>query len=117
MIFEYVNYFKPHFKKTVLNQQRQKFSISKYKLILYDQNTSGIQCSETSNIPLYSTFNIQRSDLPNNEPEKLYHQKLPLKKIKFDNVLTLANEYVPKNDLVIFIKTSNVLTKMMLKMK
>ncbi|XP_057662606.1 uncharacterized protein LOC130897743 [Diorhabda carinulata] len=99
MIFDFVNYLKPNFKKTVINQHRQKFAISKYKLILYEAN-SGIQCSESCNVPIYSTFNIQCSTLDTNTaPNQLYKEKLPLKKVKYDNVMVLANQYVPKNDL------------------
>lgn len=103
MIFDFVNYLKPYFKKTVINQHRQKFAISKYKLILYDQESSGIQCSETCNTPIYSTFNIQRGTFDFTlQPNRLYDQKLPLKKLKYANVMVLANQYVPKNDITYY---------------
>lgn len=49
MIFNYVDYLKPLFKKTVVNSDRLKFTVSKYKLLLYEDDKDYIQCSESTN--------------------------------------------------------------------
>lgn len=102
MILNYVEHFAAFFKKNIgINRNKERFTISKYRLIIYDSSKLVIQCSITSNVLICSEFTPTRSNnnipiLPNS---RVYDSPLALKAVKLENIMKLANEYVPNNDL------------------
>lgn len=83
MIRNYVEYMKPHFKKSVVNKERQKFLISKYKVIIYEANNNQIQCSEACSAPIYNAFQILSNQQFTINPaliQPLYQGNIPLMK-------------------------------------
>lgn len=101
MIFNFVETLGTFFKKTIHNKEKDKFKISQYKVFQYsNEHKTEIKCSLTSNFVLFSKFIIQKrpNECPNIDKNRLYTHPLPLKKIKYDNVMHLAEKYVPIAD-------------------
>lgn len=102
MILNYVEHFAPFFKKTIgINKNKVKFTISKFRIIVYDSSKLVILCSLTCSLPIYSEFSITRTNLtvPKLPESPAYNSPLSLKAVKLQNIMKLATEYVPNNDL------------------
>ncbi|KAI4463263.1 dna-directed rna polymerases i ii and iii subunit rpabc2 [Holotrichia oblita] len=99
MILNFREHFKGFMKKSVTNKEKEKFSISKYRVFKYEK-TSVVKCSVSTGLTLFSDFAFKKSSAPYSLPsEKLYHSyPLPIKQKKLQNVRSLAEAYVPKND-------------------
>lgn len=73
----------------------------RYRKLDTDEIT--FECSETASLTVFNTFEIrdkrhvQPLTLPNTA-NKLYSERIKLKKNKFDHVMTLAKNYVPQCD-------------------
>lgn len=102
MIYNFSEALSPYFKKIIINREKEKFQISKYKVLEYSrEHENEIWCSKSSGLLSFSKFNIQKSlsETPEITKNKLYNQALPLKKSKYDNVMLLARKYVPLADI------------------
>ncbi|CAH1106484.1 unnamed protein product [Psylliodes chrysocephalus] len=86
----------------VLKTEDKFFFSTKYKIFIYKAHMDKIQCSETTNFPVYFNFNIQRYNFQFQMPSNLYQFKLKLKKAKYSNIMQLAKEYVPQVDMVYY---------------
>lgn len=101
MIFNYPDYYRPYFKKNSVNQNKEKFSISKYRLLQYDKTHSRVvRCSVNASGSVYSDFSLQKvSAIPASALlVKLYVTPLKIKSNKVKDVLTLVSKYVPLAD-------------------
>lgn len=96
MIIDFSNTFKPIFKKVISNQQKERFTISKYRLFKYERGNI-IQCSATAGLTLYSSFVIKKPNAVLVWPTIKLYNTFPLKinPKKKENVLSLADKYVP----------------------
>lgn len=102
MIFNFVDTLATFFKKTIHNKEKDKFKISQYKVFEYsNEHETQVRCGKTSNFVVFHDFIIQKrpNDCPNIRKTKLYTNPLPIKKNKYDNIMHLAKEYVPKADI------------------
>lgn len=100
--------FKDHLQRFFLknpSKKNNKFTISKYRILLYEKSNSGtlVKCSESVGIPVFMSFDIENKkilepiSLPN-DAQKLFSGRRLLKKNKFEHVMTLAKNYVPRCD-------------------
>lgn len=102
MILNFVEHYQPYFKKTITNKHKEKFAISKYRTLIYNCDSNVIICSKTANTIVTEEYSITKVDkvdiaiplTPKNEA--IYSSPLPLKKQKLENVMVLANKYVPE---------------------
>lgn len=105
MIFNFVGTLGTYFKKSIQNKEKEKFKISRYKVFEYssDHDTK-IKCSVASNFTVFSDFIIQKNpnQCPDIEKKIFYDRPLALKKAKYDNVMQLAENYVPKADIAYY---------------
>lgn len=99
IIFNFSEHFKTFLKKLVTNSRKEKFTISKYRVFKYEK-TNVVKCSVTAGITLFSEFVFKKSSASYSLTlEKLYKSyPLPINEKKLENVRSLAENYVPKND-------------------
>jgi hypothetical protein len=113
MIFDFASSFSMLFKKKVLDEKKEKFLVTKYKVFEYDINHSDeVWVSKTMSlrdspvtkfkisnfsgyIPLYCPVNIK------------YEGSLPLKQAKYNDVKSLVEKYVPNSDMWFYNKIFN----------
>lgn len=95
MILNFSEHFSKLFKKSVVNQRKQKFAISAYRVMEY--TGKGVECSSTASACIKDEFILQKLGvkltLPGPEA-RLYSQSLPLKRPKYLHVKELATKYV-----------------------
>lgn len=96
MILDFTNTFKPIFKKTVSNLEKQRFSVSKYRLFKYEKKNI-IECSETAGMAVFATFTIKKPNAVLALPNTKRYMSFPLNinPKKLENVMSLADKYVP----------------------
>lgn len=101
MILNFSEHFIKLFKKTVLNNHKEKLAITQYRLFRYScENKVVVQCSKTLSGLVMSQFAIRRPNVSLSLPSKqLYRSMLPIKDAKFKDVMKLAHKYVPPSDM------------------
>lgn len=99
IFLNFSEHFKSFLKKSTTNSKKEKFTISKYRVFKYEKSNV-VKCSITTGITLFSDFVFKKSSAPYSLPsEKLYNSyPLPINQKKLENVRSLAEKYVPKND-------------------
>ena len=101
MIYNYADFYKPFFKKVVVNTRKEKFAISKYRLFQYSkEHMRVVRCSVNSLGAIYSDFCIQKNvEIPlAASPALLYDAPIKIKNAKVKDILALAEKYVPLSD-------------------
>lgn len=108
-IKNFVELAQPYFKRITINKYKERFCISQYRVFLYDSEYADIQCSKSVSVPTFVSFPICKSGvLPEiSAAVPAYGASLPLKKIKYDQVMSLANRYVPQNDMWYYHRLNN----------
>ena len=56
----YIEHFKKIYKKNITGTNKVKFAISTYSIFKYNNNTSFIECSLSTNMTVFSTFFIKK---------------------------------------------------------
>lgn len=105
MIFNFVAALDTFFKKTIYSKEKHKFKISQYKVFEYSaEHKTQIRCSLTGSFLLFYDFVIQKrpNECPVPQKDLLYAQPLALKHLKYENVMLLAEKYVPKADIAYY---------------
>lgn len=96
MILNYTEHFKEIYKKTITGTNKVKFAISTYRLFKYNSNTSFIQCSVSSNMPVFSSFLIKKEVQQISLPMlTAYNNPIPLNPKKIIDSKSLVLKYVP----------------------
>lgn len=87
------------------SRKNNKFTLSKYRIVCYKKTDSKtvLETSETVSWPVFFSFDLKNNKVSNpivlpDDNAKLYSGRRPLKKNKFDHVMTLAKNYVPSCD-------------------
>lgn len=84
---------------------KEKFSISSYRVLKYTKGLNGVECSSSASMSWFTHFVMLKNNaiIPNfNFIPKAYDCKLPVKHLKYENVMLLANEYVGKNEMYFY---------------
>lgn len=99
IILNFSEHFKMFMKKSATSYRKEKFSISKYRVFSYEK-TNVVKCSISAGLTLFSEFVFKKPSTPYSLPtEKLYASyPLLINPKKLENVRSLAEKYVPKND-------------------
>lgn len=95
-ILNFSDHFNKLFKKSVINNRKQKFSISSYRVIEYSEK--GVECSSSASVSYKDEFTLQKPGVTPTLPcpeSRLYSGPLPLKQAKYLQVKELAAKYVP----------------------
>lgn len=104
MIYDFGTHFQEYFKKYIVNEKKEKFSISKYRVFEY-RSTHPSEVWVTENMNFYEEscvkFKILKgSSLPSTLPtNKVYKEQLPVKPAKYADIIKLVNKFVPQNDI------------------
>lgn len=102
-IFDFKTSLAPFYKKTVTNKDHIKWTISKYRRFCYkkEQNVASISASCSHHGPLTKFDIAMKANFQDNpfEPKLLYTTNLALNPKKYDDVMNLAQKYVPPSDI------------------
>ena len=101
MMFNYSDYLKEFFHPVPKADLKEKFTITSYRIIQYKKNGNGVDCSAFASSPFLTHFSMLKTGVqPNLDRVALsYNGKLPIKHLKYQNVMLLAGEYVGRNDM------------------
>lgn len=103
MILNFSGHFENHFKKVIMNAEKKRFKISQYRIFQYNNDhPHTIAVSVSTGVPIFESFQILR-DTEDNLSVKtnhlVYNSPLPVKKAKYKDVMQLATNYVPQNEI------------------
>lgn len=97
IMFNFFDYTKPLFKKTLCSVQKTKFTIMAYRYMKYTKE--GLFCSISENGIGLEEFHLEKKGVVLKFPEdnlpKLHHGVLKIKHLKYLDVQDLAAKYVP----------------------
>jgi hypothetical protein len=102
MILDFSSCFQPFFKKSVFDEQKEKFFITKYKVFEYsDTHSDELWVSKDMNfVGIYKFKLLKPGVTPCLFPaNKMYSSRLPMKAAKHQDVMKLAQKFVPANDM------------------
>lgn len=103
IILNFSGHFENHFKKVIMSADKKRFKISQYRIFEYNKDhPHTIAVSVSTGIPVFESYQILR-DLEDDisvEPNiPVYNSSLPVKKLKYKDVMQLATNYVPPNEM------------------
>lgn len=102
MVFNYTDHLKICFNPSPKSETKEKFTISSYRVFKYNKNTGGVACSAAASSDAALTHFVLLKNSANptlTNVTKAYLDKLPLKDLKYKNVMQLANEYIGQRDM------------------
>lgn len=110
-IFDFSSVVKLFALPSPKNQEKLKFTISKYRIFKYSNFSDEIECCESASASLFYKFKLLKYNnvVSFDTKEICYKDLLPLKDAKYKNVMQLALEYVPKSDMPFYnsLKSTN----------
>lgn len=104
------------FNPSPKSETKEKFGISSYGVFKYTQNTGRVACIAGASADVALTHFVLLKNTANptlTNVTKAHLDKLLLKDLKYKNVMQLANEYVGKSDMhvYLFLKSDKSLRK------
>lgn len=106
MILNFSTHFDGHFKKVILSANKQRFQISKYRIFEYSkEHLNHIRVSVSTGLPIFIEFQILRdlqSNIQMDVAIPVYSQPIPLKKVKYVDVMQLATRFVPVDQITFY---------------
>ena len=115
MILDFSGHYEKHFKKVIVNDIKERFKISTYRLFQYSKdNADVISVSvSTTGLSLFLHFSILKMEenYPTLQPSSPVSKiPLPVKNAKYKAVMQLASNYVPPDKLEFYrrLKSENI---------